>query len=102
MTSTTRVVHLRRVARTREVEVPVARYARPSAAPATPLREGFEILDRGFNHEDIYSTPRTPAQWSTCEWEYTTPTTGRLPSFSLINSSAARAMSTIQAIMGRP
>ena len=39
------------------------------------------------------ATPRTPPQWSTCECEYTTPTTGRLPSFSLISSSAARAVS---------
>jgi len=39
------------------------------------------------------TTPRTPPKWSTCECEYTTPTTGRLPSFSLMKSSAARAVS---------
>ena len=39
------------------------------------------------------TTPRTPPKRSPCECEYTTPTTGRLPSFSFINSNAARAVS---------
>ncbi|MOA61865.1 hypothetical protein D3C78_1871130 [compost metagenome] len=39
------------------------------------------------------TTPRMPPKWSTWEWEMTTATTGRLPSFSLMKSSAALAVS---------
>ena len=39
------------------------------------------------------TTPRTPPKWSPCECGYAPATTGRLPSFSLMNASAARDVS---------
>ena len=41
------------------------------------------------------TTPRVPPKWSPWVCEMITATTGRLPSFSLIRSSAARAVSLL-------